>query len=176
MAPTPKGLDDCHALVDYAGTGRRLVTTLKFGNRRSALPWIGAALAAIVDEPMCELVTWAPTTVARAKRRGFDQARLIARSVAVEIELPVRRLLVRVGETHQTGRSRRERMDGPLFRSGRVPVQSVIVVDDVVTTGGSMTAAAAALRSAGADRVVGLALARTAPNSQGGVDHDRRQF
>ncbi len=169
-APVPPQLQSCHALVAYSASGRKLVTTLKYANRRSALPWIAAALVASVDVAVPAVVTWAPTTPARARGRGYDQARLIARSVATVLGVPARRLLARRSSGHQTGRSRRDRLDRPVFAALRSVAGCVVVVDDVVTTGATMTAAGTALRAAGADQVVGLAIARTPSRAQvGGV-------
>jgi predicted amidophosphoribosyltransferase len=108
-----------------------------------------------------DVVTWAPTTAARRRARGFDQGELIARFVAAELCLPCRRFLRRRPGLPQTGRSAADRWSGPDFLVRRAPPGRVLVVDDVVTTGATVAAAARALRAAGASRVVVLALSRT---------------
>jgi competence protein ComFC len=109
-----------------------------------------------------DVVTWAPTSKDRRRRRGFDQAELLARRVARELGLPSAALLRRAHGPPQTGRLAAERRVGPAFVvvAARVP-SHVLVVDDVVTTGATLTAAARALRHAGAATVVGVAAART---------------
>ena len=159
--PPPPGVDDCRALLAYEGTARELVARMKYRNHRAALPGTAAAAATLVDPHEVDLVTFAPTTAARRRARGYDQSELIARIVARRLGRPCRRLLRRVGGPAQTGRSAAERWSGPTFVTARVPQGRVLLVDDVVTTGATAAAGAAALRLAGADTIVVLALART---------------
>jgi predicted amidophosphoribosyltransferase len=110
-----------------------------------------------------DVVTWAPTSSGRRRERGFDQAELIARTVARQLGLPCRRLLDRaVAGDPQTGRARSDRLEGAEFhaRPG-LDGQRVLVVDDVVTTGATLRAAEAALRESGARQVVLAAVAAT---------------
>ena len=158
--PVPPGLDRCDALLAYEGPARAVVTQLKYRNARSAAAWLAAGMAALVPPDAADVVTWAPTTELRRRSRGFDQAEVLARRVAVALRLPCRPLLTRLPGPPQTGRTLLERRDGPQFLARSVAQgRRVLVVDDVVTTGATLSAAALALRSAGADGVVGLASA-----------------
>jgi predicted amidophosphoribosyltransferase len=112
--------------------------------------------------PDVALVTWVPTTAARSRGRGFDQAELLARAVAARAARPCRRLLIRSPGAPQTGRSLAARLEGPRLRAtGIVAGLDVLLVDDVVTSGATMAAAARALRDAGASAVHGVAAAAT---------------
>jgi predicted amidophosphoribosyltransferase len=168
----PPGLDALTSLVAYEGPGRRLVMSLKYANRRSALAWMTAALAAQATvtwgppDPAA-VVTWVPASAAR-RRRGYDQAELLARRTARALGLPCRRLLVRGDDAGQTGRSRLERMGAPRMAATSVVDGPVVVVDDVCTTGATLAAAAGALRAAGAAPIRGLTVARTAPRGDAG--------
>lgn len=150
---------------DYDGDVRRRVVDMKYRGRRSLARELAHHLAATVRADVgdaIELVTWAPTSARRRRRRGFDQAQLIARFVARELGVPCRRLLVRETRHAQTGRSRAARLAGPRFRalSTRRPLR-VLVVDDVVTTGSTLRAAAHALTASGWGDVTLAAVAAT---------------
>ena len=162
--PQPHGV---HAAVPFTGRARDVVLGLKYRNRRR----VGRHLAGLVvnrivergDHTRIDVVTWAPTSPNRRRERGFDQGELLARHIGAQLGVPVRRLLDRTSaDGPQTGRSRRERLAGSVFRA-RPDVRDrwVLVVDDVVTTGATLTHAAHALEAAGAAEVLLYAVAST---------------
>ena len=157
-------MDSCAALLAYDGAGRELVARLKYRNARGSVPFLARGMGALVTTA-ADVVTWAPTTPARLRGRGFDQARLLARAVASRGGLPCRRLLRRAAGPAQTGRDAAARRMGPVFAAARpVTGRRVLLVDDVVTTGATVAAAARALREAGAAEVHVVAAARTPPS------------
>ena len=167
-----------HAAGTLSGESRDLVTALKYRNRTAAVAILADRLVnAIAAEHKdrrvqphsgvadfgFDVVTWAPTSARRRRRRGYDQSELLAHAVARRLGLPCRRLLFRDRSGHQTGRSRQERvLLGPVFtaRPLRKPSR-VLVIDDVVTTGSTLRAAGHALELAGAAKVVLFAAVAT---------------
>lgn len=160
VLPPPPGTDGCVALLAYEGAGRGLVTGLKYRRNRAAVGGLAAALASLAPGDV-EAVTWAPTSAARRRQRGFDQSEVLARGVAQVLGLPCRGLLRRRPGPAQTGRSRAQRWQVPGFDLRGRPPRSVLLVDDVVTSGATAAAAARALRRGGAVRVLVAAVART---------------
>ena len=167
LGPQPQpGGHGVRAAVPFTGRARNVVLGLKYRNRRQVARHLaGLVVNAIVasgDHRGVDVVTWAPTSDARRRARGFDQGELVARHVARQLGVPCRRLLVRSGPAApQTGRTRVERLHGPEFaaRPGLDGCR-VIVVDDVVTTGATLAACAEALEAAGAIAVSAITVAR----------------
>ena len=158
----PEPLSGLWAAFAYAGAGRELLARLKYRNQRSCVGWVASAMAgALPSGLVVEAVTWAPTSPRRRRRRGFDQAELLARALGRETGLPVVSLLKRVDAAGQTGRSRSQRYCAPVFAPRRSPQSAVLVVDDVVTTGATLQAAASALIRAGARHVAAVVAGAT---------------
>ena len=164
------------AAFEFSGVVRSLVHSLKYRNRRhiarelatAALHRIGPAAFVPV-----RVVTWAPTSRAHRRQRGYDQAELLARAIAQCLGVPCRRLLFRAhgdAQSPQTGRSRAERLRGIEFvvRPGLARAfggaPGVLLIDDVVTTGATLTSARRALLAGGAGNVVALAIAAAPSN------------
>ena len=168
MFPAPDGVVVATA---YTGRVRAVLLGFKYDNRRPVSAHIAGILSNRIEEVLAtfamdarlDTVTWAPTSPARRRRRGFDQAELVARGVAARLGLPCRQLLERRGGTAaQTGRTRHERLHAPQFVAHpRAASRRVVVIDDVVTTGATLRAAASALRAAGATLVLPAAFAAT---------------
>ena len=161
--------------VAYEGIARRLILNLKYRNRRQVVVVLAELLAQRVLQSVpniatvCDVVTWAPTSTARVRRRGLDQAELLARRLARVLDVPCRQLLIKTSTNVQTGASREERLRGSVFSARKLGVNShVIVVDDVVTTGTTLRCAADALHKAGARQVTCVAVASA-------VRHDLRR-
>lgn len=101
----------------------------------------------------------------RRKERGFNQVEEIAKGAAKELGLAVdAALLERARETVSQvslPREKREENMRGAFRAMRRadPAHTYIVIDDVITTGATLQAAVDALKAAGAEHIVPLALA-----------------
>jgi ComF family protein len=165
--PKPVGAASCVALLDYDGPARELVARFKYRNARAGLGWLAEGMAALVDPRSVDVVTWAPTTRARRRKRGFDQARLLAKAVARRLGVPCVSLLRRKPGAPQTGRDLASRRTGGSFQTRCSVRGRVLLIDDVVTTGATVRSATRALHNAGANEVHVVAAARTRRKTEG---------
>lgn len=122
------------------------------------------------------LVVPVPTTAARARSRGYNQAALLARSFAEARHLPLVHALERTGgastQVALHPSERRANVKGvfatrPAHRA-RLRRARVVLIDDVLTTGATAAAAASELCRAGADQVALVAFARALPHPDEG--------
>lgn len=113
-----------------------------------------------------DVIVPVPLHPGRLRRRGYDQAFLLAEELARDIGRPVMQdALIRTKATApQVGLSaqdRRTNVEGA-FRcaDNRLDGSQILLIDDVYTTGSTLEAAAAALREGGAASVWAYTLAR----------------
>lgn len=176
----------CLAATRYAGPLPTLIPAFKnprgpFGPRPDVFDLVDHLADELSDRFLREtdsppdLVVPVPLHASRRRRRGFNQADLIAYRIAHRLERPFDPgLLERVRDTgSQAGlcaRERRRNLEGA-FRARRMLGSTrprVALVDDVLTTGSTLEASANALLAAGAGEVVALTLSATvAPRRAG---------
>ena len=167
VAAPPPGLDGWWAPFAYEGVARELVARVKYRDVRAVVPWLADAMVDALPPRIValDLVTWAPTSRERRRRRGFDPAELLARAVARRLDLRVVGLLDRLPGPPQTGLPAAARRRGPRFVARRHVPGAVLLVDDIATTGATLASAADALRIADARVVLAVTAARTPPPS-----------
>lgn len=147
-------------LFEHVGNVRQAILQLKYQEKKHLANDLASLMVDELDgQDRCDVVTWAPTTMHRRHKRGFDQSELIARHLAAHIGARHARLLRRDNEGRQTGSSRTERLSRPSFisRPG-LHGKCIWVIDDVMTTGATLRACAEALVSGGATQVVCIAV------------------
>jgi ComF family protein len=147
-----------------------LVHALKYGGWRALAVPLGRRMARLCPLPD-HLVVPVPTTAARARRRGYNQAALLADAYADALGADRADALVRVREgpsqVELAPDERRSNVDGafsvPAGEMERLGGRRVALVDDVLTTGATAGAAARALERAGARGVIVISFARALP-------------
>ena len=156
----------------YAGVVRSAIHALKYaGERRLAVP-LGAAIAARWAEAGAggQLLVPVPIHAERRRRRGYDQAVLLAEAAAASLQLHTVAALARARPTRpqfELGRERRAENVADAFRmrdASRAAVAGrwIVLIDDVATTGATLVACATALLAGGASGVSACTVAREA--------------
>jgi len=114
------------------------------------------------------VITSVPMFAQKARERGFDQAEIIAKLLAKDLQGDSLKVLERTRETKPMfGLTRKARAENikdafrVLHHYTITPLpKKIILVDDVWTTGSTMRECARVLKRAGAKEVWGVALAR----------------
>jgi ComF family protein len=159
-----------------APAAQRLVHALKYdGWRKAARPMAEVMAARIPSLPLDAIFVPVPTTMDRVRRRGFNQASLLARELARICSRPVADALERTGggpsqvSLHPSQRRTnvKDVFEAGLAEGPNIVGHPVILVDDVLTTGATACAAARVLGYAGASGVTVLVFARAIPDPDG---------
>lgn len=151
----------------YGDPIKAYISDMKFGRKRAYARRFGVLLADRIPYlPDDTIVFPAPTASSRIRQRGFDQAVLIAQSLASARQLSISKDgLIRQSQVDQIGKHRSERikqMKGcfALRSPESVKGKNILLVDDVITTGATLESAAATLRQNGAKHVDAAIVAR----------------
>lgn len=173
------------AATIYDGGGRRMVLSLKHGDRldlaRPAAIWMRRAGWPLLEDG--EVIAPVPLHWTRLLKRRFNQSAELTRALhALSVAegphpapAPILDLLIRTRATPtQGGRDRAARAANmtdafavrPRHRA-RIAGRRIVLVDDVMTTGATLSACAQALLDGGAAAVDALCLARVAPHARG---------
>lgn len=169
------GFDCARSLAIYQGPLVRAILLLKFEQIEPLGRWFAERLAEVVqserDRLAADVVVPVPLHRRRERERGYNQAALISKPLAMRLRLPHRELLLmrttaRPDKRILTLEERWESVRGAFAtRPGsQVDNLRVLLVDDVLTTGATLDACARALREAGAKSVVAITVARAIRN------------
>ena len=167
----PEALTRARSAVVHEEPATRLISALKY----QGWPVVADVMArpmGLLDAglPPGPLVP-VPTTPARARRRGYNQAEVLAAAVARRTGRRVRNLLQRRPlSASQVALQRWQRLDNvhqaffvPPDHGSGLREDHVILLDDVLTTGATASAAAEALACYGVPSISLLTFARALP-------------
>ena len=168
---TLSGGTRCASPLWYEELAREGILRYKFSGASGTAETLGGLLADCAAECFSgafDCVTWVPVSRKRLRRRGYDQAYLLAESACRRWNTGPERLLKKTEDNSaQSGlkgaAARRANVLGvyePMF-PGKITGRRVLLLDDVVTTGSTLAECVRVLRDAGAEDVVCVTLART---------------
>lgn len=161
----------CVSPLRYQGEVRASIHRYKFKGRRGYAGVYGALVAQCIADHLAgeyDLITWVPLSARRRRKRGYDQAALLAGAAGRMLNVEAVPTLGKKRDTPaQSGLKgearRRANVLGAydVLNSVQVSGRRVLLVDDVLTTGATLSECARVLRTAGATQVVCATLART---------------
>lgn len=155
----------------YEGGLQKLVKQFKFGGRQDLARVLGRFMAdRWREEPglgPVDAVVPVPLHWLRERKRGYNQALVLARAFGRKADLPIlgnvlRRRRATRPQTELGREDRRTNVADAFFvkRPELVKGKTLLLVDDVCTTGATLEACARALKDVGARRVGALTAAR----------------
>lgn len=162
--------DGCFSPLAYRDAVPGAVRRYKFSRVRA----LGKPLAALMAQCLsgrlpqgADLICWAPLSGKRLRKRGFDQAELLAREVGRLLSIPAAPALKKTRNTgpqseleEESARQANARGAYTLAPGIDLTGKRVVLVDDVVTSGSTLRECAALLRRGGAAQVYCLTLAQ----------------
>jgi len=161
----------CVSSVYYEKDFRESFLRYKFHNCSAYASAYGKLLGSTIYEQLegrYDVVTWVPIDRRRYRKRGYDQAYLLAKSASEMLtQKPVRLLKkkrsVSAQSTTGTAEKRRANIAGAYkaVHPERFLGKRVLLIDDIVTTGSTLSECAKTLLLAGAEDVCCATLART---------------
>lgn len=164
----PLPVDWCEAWGEYRGSLESVLHALKFERH----DFLDDALAALLEETLVtrndlafDAIVAVPMSRAKERRRGYNQAELLARALARRLDVRCDMTLLtrreeRATQSRLPKRERAANVRGAFAASSRVKGKSILVVDDICTTGETLRACATVLARAGASRVCAVTVAK----------------
>jgi ComF family protein len=164
----PLPLEWCRAWGHYRGALARVLQALKFQRH----DFLAAPLARLLGELLAQrgdttfdAIVPVPMHRRKLRRRGYNQAELLARTLSAALDVPCepRLLVTTVERATQSSLNRPERrvnVHGAFQASPRAAGRSLLLVDDVCTTGETLRACSAALSREKASRVCAIVVAK----------------
>lgn len=160
------GFESARAPLRYEGVGKEIVHALKYRGYTRVVERLMAPLMVGVLGPSSrfDAVVPVPLHRSRLRRRGFNQAELMAKAIAGELDASLSDTLEVVRRTRDqvelSGAGRRANVAGA-FRARERVSGNILLIDDVFTTGATMSECAGVLMQAGAGEVRALSFCRT---------------
>ena len=160
----------CVSPLWFQGEVRESIHRYKFSDRNGYAKVYGRLVAQCVQDHLAgryDLITWVPLSADSLKKRGYDQAMLLAMATALALDDVAVETLKKVRNTQaQSGlkedAARRANVMGAYEITDPMLVEGkrILLIDDVVTTGSTLTECSRTLRTYGATDVVCATLAR----------------
>ena len=162
-------IEKCVSPLYYEGTVRDSLLRYKFNGLRTYCNVYSDLIVKTIDERgvSCDIITWVPLSRKRLRRRGYDQARLIAESAAKALGadcVPLLKKTRNIKAQSLTGgaKERRKNVSGVYapINIGLIRDKRILIFDDIVTTGATLSECASVLRRCGAKSVTAATVAR----------------
>jgi len=168
-------VDGAYSCFYYEGDVRNAILRYKFGGLLKYSVDFSEYIEKCITENLAgkyDLISWVPLSKKRLRKRGYDQAKLLAEEVANRLGTQPVRTLKKSRDTAPQSRQndvskRMANILGAYEISYFDPAgKRIILVDDVLTTGSTVSECARILKTSGAEAVYVVTLAKTRPRKK----------
>ncbi|MBP2630549.1 MAG: phosphoribosyltransferase [Firmicutes bacterium] len=166
-----KFLDRCIVLGHYKAGMKQIIHAVKYYKKLyyiASLVWLLNHKVSLESLQEIDIVVPVPLHKDRLEERGFNQTEKIfkpwAAQQGTEWQSILRRKKATLKQHNLTIAQRKQNIKDAFCITKQCDIQgkTILLVDDIFTTGATMNECAKVLKSAGANRVIGLALASDA--------------
>ena len=153
-------VDKARSPLLHEGEGARIVYRAK--RRKYFYRTQAELMLPLIDEFAPDALVFVPMTQRAEKKRGYNQARLVAEELSRQSGIPMLDAVQKTRETglqKSLGRAEREKnVEGCFHVSDRKGVKGkrLLIIDDTLTTGSTVSELASVLKRAGAKEVYAL--------------------
>ena len=159
----------------YDDRWKRSLEDFKYFGRREYGRFYGRMMSRVVLEERerfrPDLLVPVPLTPRKQRKRGFNQAALLAREISRCTGIPadydlVRKIRRTPSQKKLTAAERRKNLRGAFAAARRISNITILIIDDVYTTGSTIDSLAEILLAAGARAVYFVTLCTAPPHAQ----------
>ncbi len=164
---------ECHICLDYHNPiVKKLIKKYKYGyfdNLAEPIATVYVKKITSLNLNNNFIICNVPLHIRKKKKRGFDQTELIAKKISVSTQIPYFDLLSRQRFTKaqaELDKEQRQKNMAQAFainkkiNSRELISHPVLLIDDIATTGTTLNEASRALKKAGFQQIICLALAK----------------
>ncbi|MBO4374441.1 MAG: ComF family protein [Lachnospiraceae bacterium] len=147
----------------YDDLVKRSLSSLKYNNKREYAGYFASQIVLCYERTIrsagFDAIVPVPVSRERMRKRGYNQAELVAKKVSDITGIPLRNdILIRVRDTvaqKDLGRAGRQKNLKNSFKitGNVVELETIMVIDDIYTTGSTMSGIAGVLKEAGVKKV-----------------------
>ncbi|MGI5990377.1 MAG: ComF family protein [Lachnospiraceae bacterium] len=155
------------SVFQYTEAARQSIYCLKYKNKREYADALGFLMWKYAGRRIRfyapEVIIPVPMFAAKQRRRGYNQAQLLAKALSKYSGIPaVSDALIRTRATKPmkelTAGERLSNLSGAFETAGRLPWERVLLLDDIYTSGSTLDECSAALKQGGVRKVYGICL------------------
>lgn len=161
----------CAAPFFYEPPIREAILRFKFRGMESYADQFAQWMAVSVRDKLegtYDLISWVPCSRRRRRKRGFDQAELLAKALAKELNVEAACTLKKIrnnqAQSRTVGAAQRRANVMGVYRACApecIAGRRILLVDDIITTGSTLSECGKTLRLAGSGDLVCAAIAVT---------------